>query len=403
MKKIWIITCMLFFCQITANSQPCLPDGITFSTQEQIDNFQTNYPNCTGIEGDVTINGDDITNLNGLNVLTSIGGDLMFGYSYYGNYNPNLTSLTGLEDLTSIGGGLSFRYNNALTSLTGLDNVTSISVDLRIQGNNALTSLTGLNNVISIGGDIVISSNNVLASLADLGGLTAIGGDFYFYNNDALTSLTGLDQVTSIGGDLSIIGNNALSSLTGMDNVATIRGNLVLVLNNALTSLTGLDNVTSIEGDLKISDNNALTSLIGLGNVTFIGGDLHIHRNDSLVTCEVQSICDYLASPNGEIEIHDNAPGCNNHNEVEEACSITIVEEITEGENYTIYPNPVTDIATFSSDEITSFELYDLMGTMVLNRNGNKVDMTNMNAGIYFVIGFDKNLHPLYKGKTVKK
>ena len=51
---------------------PCLPEGITFTTQEEIDNFQSNYPGCNEIEGDVEINGDDITNLNGLNVLTSM-------------------------------------------------------------------------------------------------------------------------------------------------------------------------------------------------------------------------------------------------------------------------------------------------------------------------------------------
>jgi len=68
------IHCSLF----TAHSfsQPCLPSGITFSTQEQIDNFQTNYPNCTEIEGDVIIEGNDITNLDGLSVLTAIGGFL---------------------------------------------------------------------------------------------------------------------------------------------------------------------------------------------------------------------------------------------------------------------------------------------------------------------------------------
>jgi len=53
----------------------CLPDGITFTTQAQIDSFAIIYPNCTEIEGDVLIggwNGSDISNLNGLNVLSSI-------------------------------------------------------------------------------------------------------------------------------------------------------------------------------------------------------------------------------------------------------------------------------------------------------------------------------------------
>ena len=33
-------------------SQPCLPEGITFTTQAQIDSFQTNYPVCSEIEGE---------------------------------------------------------------------------------------------------------------------------------------------------------------------------------------------------------------------------------------------------------------------------------------------------------------------------------------------------------------
>jgi len=67
-----------------------------------------------------------------------------------------------------------------------------------------------------------------------------------------------------------------------------------------------------------------------------------------------------------------------------------------------IYPNPVKDIATFSSEEITSFEIYDLMGKLIIHLTNNKVDMSTLNPGIYFVIGFDKNLKPLYKGKIIK-
>ena len=34
-------------------AQPCLPEGITFTTQSQMDSFPILYPNCTEIEGDV--------------------------------------------------------------------------------------------------------------------------------------------------------------------------------------------------------------------------------------------------------------------------------------------------------------------------------------------------------------
>ncbi|MDB4303640.1 hypothetical protein N9934_02500 [Desulfosarcina sp.] len=75
MRKLSIILANLLFYQLILISQPCLLEGITFSTQEQIDNFQTNYPNCTEIEGGVLIEGNDITNLEGLNVL-----EIVYGY-----------------------------------------------------------------------------------------------------------------------------------------------------------------------------------------------------------------------------------------------------------------------------------------------------------------------------------
>ena len=136
MKNLTLLIFALLFIQITAFSQPCLPEGIHFTTQEQIDNFQTNYPNCTEIEGYVTIGysygGADITNLNGLSVITSIGG-----YLYVLNIEA-LISLSGLDNLTSIGGDLQIEGNDALTSLMELDNLASIGGHLKIWDNDAL-------------------------------------------------------------------------------------------------------------------------------------------------------------------------------------------------------------------------------------------------------------------------
>ena len=77
MKKLIFLIFVLLFTNIETNSQsPCLPEGITFTTQEQIDNFQANYPGCTEIEGGLLVQGNNITNLDGLSVITSIGGYL---------------------------------------------------------------------------------------------------------------------------------------------------------------------------------------------------------------------------------------------------------------------------------------------------------------------------------------
>ena len=77
MKKFALLIFVLLLTNIAANSQsPCLPEGITFTTQEQIDNFQANYPGCTEIMGTVLIEGNNITNLDGLEVITTIAGYL---------------------------------------------------------------------------------------------------------------------------------------------------------------------------------------------------------------------------------------------------------------------------------------------------------------------------------------
>ncbi len=205
------------------STQSCLPEGVTFAAQEDIDNFQTDYPNCTEIEGDVVIN-DDAKN----------GG---------------LMNLDGLSILTTIGGHLSIQNNMYLESLTGLNNLISIGGDLLIEGNAALFSLEGLNNI-----------------------------------------------------DAASIGN-------------------LYVINNA-----------------------------------------------TLSECEVQSLCDFLSDPNGEIEIHDNAEGCNNKEQVEEACAGSVVENYLSA-SLSIHPNPFSTSTTIeyvlSQPETVTVTFYNQFGKQV--------------------------------------
>ena len=134
MKQIFLVVFILVFSPLTISSQSCLDEGITFTTQAQIDSFQNNYPGCTEIEGNVTINESNITNLNGLNMIIAIGQSLDI------SYNVALTNLNGLNSLTSLI-NLSIDGNNMLTDLTGLDNVDGNSIAaLYIMNNSSLSS-----------------------------------------------------------------------------------------------------------------------------------------------------------------------------------------------------------------------------------------------------------------------
>ncbi len=304
MKKILYTTALIACCYTLLLAQPCLPEGITLSTQEEIDNFLVNYPGCTEIEGGVIIYGDDITNLKGLNVLNSIGGDFIIGYTSYGPLlNPLLTSLEGLNNLASIGGDLVIQGNPVLTSLSGLENLTLVEGNLNIghlviespgtSGNPLLTNLIGLNNLTAIGGDLGIYYNNGMINLAGMKSLTTIGGDLTISRNDNLLSLDGLENVTSIGGSISI------GIITDYGAITTFYGDPLG--NQSLASLTGLENIQAAS----------------IENLTIVGNSL-------LSNCNIQNICDYLVSPTGTVAISNNAPGCNNPTEIADACGLSI-------------------------------------------------------------------------------
>jgi hypothetical protein len=88
-----------------AHAQTCLPGGIIFETQKTVDSFPAYYPGCRVIEGSVTIQKDDIFNLDSLSILTTIKGDLII------QKTSQLISLHGLDHLDSIGGTINIKQN----------------------------------------------------------------------------------------------------------------------------------------------------------------------------------------------------------------------------------------------------------------------------------------------------
>jgi hypothetical protein len=360
MKKFYILLIALFVVngaigQLKKPCISCLPQGIIFFNQAQIDNFQLFYPGCTEIEGGVYISeqsSNNILNLNGLSVLNSIGG-----YIYIFN-NAGLTNLMGLNNLISVGGFLGIQANSSMTSLTGLESLTSIGSYLIIQGNGSLASLNGLENLVSIGDYLSIEGA------------------------DSLTNLTGLEQLTSIGGFLFLDGNHALTNLTGLDSLNSINGFLRIDYNSSLTSLSGLDNIEA-------------------GSID----SLYIQHNTSLSTCQVQSICDYLSSPNGTIEIHNNATGCNSRQEVEDACAAIGVESLIPELLPIIYPNPASTAITFKTSSEGHLSILNFNGQQLLRQEitepNTTIDVSTLPNGVYVVKVVGENRAQV--GKVIKQ
>ena len=177
MKNLQVFTftliAMFLSCMLSAQ---CPEGDIALSSQQQVDNFVINYPNCTELQN-LIIEGSDISNLEALSQITAIFGNLIIK-------ETNIETLSGLENLTAIQGNLYIGDFNP-SSCCILDNFNNSTY----KGNHNLNSLSGLENLETLNGDLLIVDNTLLTSLSPLSGLNTIGGSLYLYKNNALTSL----------------------------------------------------------------------------------------------------------------------------------------------------------------------------------------------------------------------
>ena len=245
--------------QTTCSSNPCPAGNVTLNSQLDVDTFVALYPNCTTIDGDLTISGIFIN------------------------------SLVGLSNLTTINGSLTITNNTELANLNGLQNITTIGGLLRISNNPLITQLPSWN-LISVN-RITINQNNALSSIASLSGITTLTGD------PVLDIVLSIDQ------------NPSLTSLNGLQNLTNVNDKEILIWNNTnLTNISALNNINiNSVSRLRLEFNNSLVAC----SESFVCSMLALppHRADissNAIGCEsravVQAACDALSSTDFELE-----------------------------------------------------------------------------------------------------
>jgi len=173
-------------------AQTCLPDGITFTRQSQVDSFNMVYPDCTELVGNLKIesaNNTDITNVEALQNITKINGDLQI------SENSLLGDLAGLKNLTEIEGNLIVFNNPGIINVLGLNNLKQVGQNVSIANNGKLTTLDGLDNLLGINGNLSIRNNDFLIRLSSLENLLSINGELTVWGNGILSTLEGLENI----------------------------------------------------------------------------------------------------------------------------------------------------------------------------------------------------------------
>ena len=171
MTRFLLFLFFLFLPNTALFSQTCLPGGMIFESQSDIDNFPSEYPDCTEIEGYVQIIGSGITNLDSLSQLRHIG-------RYFRVQNTRLVNFKGLDSIPIIGEYMEIINNDSLINFKGLDLVWNIGGKIVVDDNDSLENFEGLGSSIGTGGNVEIKNNMSLVNLKGLDNFRLVG--FYF-------------------------------------------------------------------------------------------------------------------------------------------------------------------------------------------------------------------------------
>ena len=309
MKKLVTLLVVLVSFIETGFSSFC-SGGITLTTQEEIDNFSINYPGCTEIETYLNIGpSNDITNLDGLSQITSIGQSLNI-------YSCNtLRYLDGLNNLEFVGpGSISIYGNPILERISGFNGTLNSPTNIIVYDNPALLQIDAFNNfaeagllsfsrnteLIEINGfssltkaaDVQFDTNPHLEYYSGFSNLKESNGFYFIYTGindfssfhsitklgylivyfcDSIINFNGLEQLPKIGRDLDIAYNNNLTSLSGFSSLAEIGGNFNIGLCPNVANLMGMESLSQIRGGLAIGAMDGLSSINGLNALSEVG------------------------------------------------------------------------------------------------------------------------------------
>lgn len=200
-------------------------------------NSNQNVRNLIGLSRLESVGGylnlDVSESLEGLGALDTITGLSLEGCM--------LPSTTGLESIIHIRENLLVNTCTQLTSLNGLENLKTIGGDLSLEEVNSFSSF-GMPSLEEIGGELFVSSNQSLESMQGLENLKMVGA-LNLTSNPSMTNVEGLNELTTIDNDVNISFNPALLNFDGFESLTTIGGRFDIEENDLLESITGWDNV----------------------------------------------------------------------------------------------------------------------------------------------------------------
>jgi hypothetical protein len=247
---------------------------------------------CGHIEGDLTLTGNALAALPGVECLQTVSGTLEISWTTLEDLVlPRLTRAGTLRVMTSrvlrrvslprlesVDDAFGLSDLDALTTIEA-PRLRTVGGSLGVGSCDALADLSGLSAVESAG-SLGLDRNDLLTNVDGLEGLVAL--DYLgVRNNPRLQNLAGLSRIETLIHGGVILDNDALQSLRGLDAVPEMTS-LLIRDNRALRSLEGLEGLRRVDSTLTIEGNRALLDTGGLSALEEVGRRLIISNNQSL-------------------------------------------------------------------------------------------------------------------------
>lgn len=253
----------------TPCSEDCPPDLIITEEIDILD-WLEEYPDCTVLQGNLTVDGVSSNDLNVLDQLTHVGGTITYR-------NANASRIRGIDNIVYAGGLTIFNYPN-LTSF----------------GNSVSGPALALE---TIAGDLQLINLPSLQSMDRLSGLTQ--AERIYLVNTGFPDLESLRQVNAVR-VLSLESNADMLRLwEDISNRNGVNGYLLDTLNIV---------------------SNPLLASIDYGPIGEVRLGLGILGNPQLTDCAIAPVCDGLASTIETTFVFANAGDCLDLPALEAAC-----------------------------------------------------------------------------------
>ena len=419
MKNFLLFTGFLFsfFIGFGQCPSPNQTNSIVFSSQEEINNFAINFPDCTNINYSFSAlrigttfsqEPSDIVDLSPLSQLESITVE---NFSIVNN--ENLLSLSGLENIVINAESVSVSSNDMLINLLGLENLQlgNITVFFTVFGNDSLVNLDGLEGVTNADlGVLNITGNQSLISIDALRNASGFG-IVEIYNNPILSDCNIMSICDLVAFQIAYeeseeqpgppyiyMYNNGESCtdiyitdescedcrstqivLSFQDAVNDFSINYpdctdfnygVLISGNDITDLTPLNGIVSITGGLILEDNPNLQSLTGLESLQFVD-EIQIINNPILTDISSLGGLDVQEITNIEIQNNPELSAC----ALDPFCTY-----LSEGGDFSIANNGADCDSGVVITISCGLELNQMSGSVLYDFNGTGCDTNDYNA-----------------------